>query len=63
MMGCPTSRVYGTMTEQGDIDIGAQCNLECECPQARLQPICSKDGVTNFYSPCQVGEENVPTSF
>lgn len=22
---------------------------------SRLQPICSKDGLTNFYSPCQAG--------
>ena len=22
---------------------------------ARLDPVCSKDGVTNFYSPCQAG--------
>ncbi len=54
-MGCPTSHVYGTVTEGGDIDISAECNLHCDCPQSRLQPICSKDGVTNFYSPCQAG--------
>lgn len=31
------------------------CNLDCACPISRMQPICSKDGVTNFYSPCHAG--------
>ena len=31
------------------------CNTECGCPVSRMQPICSKDGVTNFYSPCHAG--------
>ena len=54
-LGCPTSRVYGSMDDEGAINITSPCNFECGCPTARLQPICSKDGVTNFYSPCQAG--------
>ena len=56
MVGCPTLLVYGNMGSDSDvIDIASQCNMDCECPMARLQPVCSKDGVTNFYSPCQAG--------
>ncbi|TRY69950.1 hypothetical protein TCAL_04473 [Tigriopus californicus] len=54
-LGCPTSMVHGTMGENGIIDIKSSCNNECECPSSRLEPICSKDGTTNFYSPCQAG--------
>ncbi len=53
-LGCPTSNVYGRVND-GAVNITGACNLACDCPQARLQPICSKDGVTNFYSPCQAG--------
>ena len=31
------------------------CNADCGCPVSRMQPICSKDGVTNFFSPCHAG--------
>ena len=31
------------------------------CPVSRLQPICSQDGVTNFYSPCSAGCKSVET--
>jgi len=54
IVGCPTSAMYGTMSG-GSYNVSADCNLGCECPTARMQPICSKDGVTNFYSPCQAG--------
>ena len=55
MLGCPTSHVYGKLDSNGVIDISGGCNLDCACPSARLQPVCSKDGVTNFYSACQAG--------
>ena len=47
--------MYGEMTESGAYNIGMPCNQNCECPVSRMQPICSKDGVTNFYSPCYAG--------
>ena len=47
--------MYGQMTESGSYDIGMTCNADCSCPVSRMQPICSKDGVTNFYSPCHAG--------
>jgi len=54
IVGCATSDMYGTMTE-GSYNVSMDCNLACECPISRMQPICSKDGVTNFYSPCHAG--------
>merc|ERR1711931_134361 len=52
--------MYGTMSG-GSYNVSAECNLACECPTARMQPICSKDGVTNFYSPCQAGCQDMFT--
>lgn len=55
IVGCSTSQMYGEMTETGAYQVNVACNLDCECPASRMQPICSKDGVTNFYSPCHAG--------
>eukprot|EP00092_Neocalanus_flemingeri_P037475 GFUD01040807.1.p1 GENE.GFUD01040807.1~~GFUD01040807.1.p1 ORF type:complete len:723 (+),score=131.38 GFUD01040807.1:150-2318(+) len=55
IVGCPTSQMYGTMTDSGNYNVSMDCNLDCACPVSRMQPICSKDGVTNFYSPCHAG--------
>ena len=60
-IGCPTTDVYGEKTENG-ININGQCNSNCGCPTSRPEPICSKDGVTNFYSPCVAGCTG-PTKF
>ena len=53
-IGCPTSNVYGEETENG-VNINVGCNFECDCPVSRPDPICSSNGVTNFYSPCAAG--------
>ena len=53
-IGCPTSDVYGEKTDNG-INITGTCNSHCDCPVSRPQPICSRNGVTNFYSPCVAG--------
>lgn len=45
-LGCPTSKVAPA---------GNACALGCECAHVPMQPVCSKDGVTNFYSPCAAG--------
>jgi len=56
MVGCPTSQMYGEVSPTGgDYIIQGSCNIDCGCPTSRPQPICSKDGVTNFYSPCHAG--------
>jgi len=54
-VGCTSSQMYGQMTESGVYNITVDCNLHCGCPVSRMTPICSKDGVTNFYSPCHAG--------
>merc|ERR1712042_431182 len=54
IVGCPTSDMYGTISD-GAYNVSMECNFDCACPISRMQPICSKDGVTNFYSPCQAG--------
>ena len=53
-IGCPTTDMFGEKTTNG-INITVSCNSHCGCPVARPEPICSKDGVTNFYSPCAAG--------
>ena len=58
-LGCSTSHMSGTLKESGDYDVNTGCNSEfpnnCSCPVSRMQPICSKDDLTNFYSPCHAG--------
>ena len=58
-LGCSTSHMSGTLKESGDYDINMGCNSDfpnnCSCPVSRMQPICSKDDLTNFYSPCHAG--------
>jgi len=54
-VGCSTSEISGTLTDSGSYNISATCNSDCGCPTSRMQPICSKDNVTNFYSPCHAG--------
>ena len=34
-----------------------ECNTDCGCTQ-RTTPICAKDGLTSFYSPCTAGCRN-----
>lgn len=47
-LGCPSSNVPA-------MEISA-CNQNCQCPKSSwISPICAKDGVTNFYSPCMAG--------
>lgn len=45
IIGCPTSNVYGENTKEG-ININTGC---------RPEPICLRNGATNFYSPCLAG--------
>ena len=47
-IGCPTPAM--------PINQNGNCNLDCACPEnARINPICAKDGITAFYSPCMAG--------
>ena len=49
----------GSLKESGDYDINAFCNSDCGCPVSRMQPVCSKDDLTNFYSPCHAGCKDI----
>jgi len=55
LVGCGTSKLYGDMDASGNYEVDISCNSDCGCPISRPQPVCSKDGVTNFYSPCHAG--------
>ena len=53
---------WGYMCNLFDIHIDFALQLiASRCPVSRLQPICSQDGVTNFYSPCSAGCKSVET--
>jgi len=58
-LGCSTSHMSGSLKESGDYDINAFCNSDCGCPVSRMQPVCSKDDLTNFYSPCHAGCKDI----
>ena len=50
-IGCPNPEI--------PINQSGNCNLDCACPEnARINPICAKDGFTAFYSPCMAGCKN-----
>ena len=51
------------MTEAGSYDVNSPCNADCGCPVSRMQPLCSKDGITNFYSPCHAGCRDVTEEY
>ena len=45
-MGCPSL----------NLPIQKSLNEDCKCPDnMKVSPVCAKDGVTNYYSPCVAG--------
>jgi len=61
-VGCPSTTL--------PINANDDCNANCACPlDARINPICAKDGATAFYSPCMAGcqsyyyDKNTRTKF
>ena len=61
-VGCPSTTL--------PINTNDDCNANCACPlDARINPICAKDGATAFYSPCMAGcqsyyyDKNTRTKF
>ena len=61
-VGCPSTTL--------PINQSGTCNADCACPSdARINPICAKDGATAFYSPCMAGcqsyyyDKNTRTKF
>ena len=35
--------------------INSTCNSNCRCLESEYHPICSRDGKTNYFSPCHAG--------
>ena len=56
-IGCPPLKFYGIHTS-GTESItfnNLKCNQNIGCSSEEYQPICSVDGETHFFSPCQAG--------
>ena len=60
-IGCPALQFYGSRSNGSETiqfnNLG--CNLDCGCSSTQYEPICSADGVTHLFSPCQAGCRNV----
>merc|ERR1719431_814154 len=56
-VGCQSVKIHGNYGSSGSsaLNISTSCNLDCGCPVSRPQPVCSKDGIYSFYSPCHAG--------
>ena len=56
-IGCAPLKFYGShSTESESITFSnLTCNMNCGCSSDEYQPICSVDGETHFFSPCQAG--------
>lgn len=56
-IGCPPLKFYGTHTTGSEsIDFtNLNCNNNQGCSSEEYKPICSVDGETHFFSPCQAG--------
>jgi hypothetical protein len=63
LMRCPRVELYGLgMPVAGDGSnnnnaslFTSSCNRDCQCDSISFHPVCSVDGVTNFFSPCHAG--------
>ena len=56
-IGCPPLKFYGTHSDKSEAIIfsNLNCNKNQGCSSDKYQPICSVDGETHFFSPCQAG--------
>ena len=61
-IGCDPIQLYGKRNSK-DLEIitfnNLSCNANCDCSTTQYHPICSADGVTVFFSPCQAGCKDV----
>ena len=39
----------------------ADCNAGCGCKANAMAPVCSEDGMANFFSPCMAGCQSFST--
>ena len=53
--GCQQPTIFAVNTNLMD-----SCNTDCHCTRQVLQPYCSADGQTNYFSPCFAGCQTSP---
>ena len=56
-LGCDSFHVYGTHSKETEAITfnNLTCNSHCDCSSTHYDPICSADGITVLFSPCQAG--------
>ena len=55
-LGCPPLKFYGIDSKVSEsIAFNIQKCINQGCSSEEYEPICSIDGETNFFSPCQAG--------
>ncbi|CAG0881628.1 unnamed protein product [Cyprideis torosa] len=54
-IGCDKITLHGTETPNGQWDLNAPCNADCNCRPTRFSPVCGEDGKTHYFSPCFAG--------
>ena len=60
-IGCDSFDIYGSRSNQTETITfnNLPCNSNCDCSTTQYDPICSADGITVFFSPCQAGCKGV----
>lgn len=54
-LGCDGSAFFGYDENTQSLKLDTSCNQDCHCSKKVFQPLCSADGVTNYFSPCFAG--------
>ena len=56
-LGCDSIQFYGKRSQMSEVITysNLSCNAHCGCSSSQYEPICSADGETVFFSPCQAG--------
>ena len=60
-IGCPPLQFYGKHSSESETITfnNLTCNSNCKCSSTQYEPICSADGKTHLFSPCQAGCKDV----
>ena len=60
-IGCPPLKFYGEHSEDSETITfsNLSCNRDCKCSSTQYEPICSADGETHLFSPCQASCKEV----
>ncbi|XP_043234790.1 solute carrier organic anion transporter family member 74D-like isoform X2 [Amphibalanus amphitrite] len=58
---CPEAPMHGTLGDAGQFMLTADCNAGCGCNANAMAPVCSQDGMANFFSPCLAGCQTFST--